>query len=527
VRGAHQSFAFNGELLARMMQGSYVNGKAQPAVARLNSSRPTVCRVCGPSSPSPSSSNALWAPARRAPSHLSRGRCVSVSAVAQPMDSPILGLEGHARKIAIFVEPSPFSHISGMKNRFECLIKGLRDAGDEVLVVTPDPNPPREYFGARVLNVLGLKLPFYKSPTLLLSVGLSIRVLYHLIMMRPDVIHVSCPGIIVFAAVLYSRLLGLPLVVSYHTHVPHYIPRYTWSGLVAPMWAIIRWCTQRADLTLVTSKVMKDELTEQHCEPNIDVWQRGVDTEVFNPKFRSQEMRSKMTDGNPDAPLLVYVGRLGAEKNLDVLKRVMEEIPLARLAFVGDGPSREELEEHFKGMSNVKFMGMIKGQELSEAYASADIFMMPSESETLGFVALEAMASGLAVVAVSAGGLLDIITRPGEIALMYEPNDYDTMVAHTRNLIEDKELRHRISSEARAEVEKFGWSAATKKLRETQYPEAIRKGLQKRKFGLFVITNTVVGVLRWFAGLLVSAFQAIVRMLDYARDYRNAAPPQS
>ena len=109
----------------------------------------------------------------------------------------------------------------------------------------------------QVVNVLGLKLPFYKSPTLLLSIGLSIRVLYHLIVMRPDVIHVSCPGVIVFAAVLYSRILGLPLVVSYHTHVPYYIPRYTWSGLVAPMWSIIRWCTRRADLTLVTSKVMQ------------------------------------------------------------------------------------------------------------------------------------------------------------------------------------------------------------------------------------------------------------------------------
>jgi len=410
-----------------------------------------------------------------------------------------------------------------MKNRFECLIKGLRDAGDEVLVVTPDPDPPREYFGAKVLNVLGLKLPFYKSPTLLLSLGLSIRVLWSLVMMRPDVIHVSCPGIIVFAAVLYSRVLGLPLVVSYHTHVPHYIPRYTWSGLVAPMWAIIRWCTQRADVTLVTSKVMQEELKEQQCENNIDVWQRGVDTTVFHPKFRSRDMRSRMTDGNPESPLLVYVGRLGPEKNLFVLRKVMEEIPHARLAFVGDGPSRADLEEHFRGLPNVKFMGMIKGEELSQAYASADIFMMPSESETLGFVALEAMASGLAVVAVSAGGLLDIITRPGEIALMYPPGDYEAMVAHTRRLIEDEGLRRRIAAEARAEVEKFGWSAATKKLRETQYTNAILAGRRRRKFGLFAIARTIVRFLRMVAGLIVDAFRFVIRLLDYARDYRNVS----
>jgi sulfoquinovosyltransferase len=105
--------------------------------------------------------------------------------------------------------------------------------------------------------VLGFKLPFYKSATLLLSLGLSLRVLYYLFKQRPQVIHVSTPGIMCFAAVLYARLLAVPLVMSYHTHIPEYIPRYTWSGLVQPMWSIIRWCTRRADLTLVTSKAMK------------------------------------------------------------------------------------------------------------------------------------------------------------------------------------------------------------------------------------------------------------------------------
>lgn len=190
------------------------------------------------------------------------------------------------RKIAIFVEPSPFSHISGMKNRFESLIKGLREAGDEVMVVTPDPQPPKEFCGAKVgtccgdlpehvwvasdistgvnlhpwlqvVNVLGFKLPFYKSATLLLSTAISVRVMYYLLKQRPDVIHVSTPGIICFAAVLYARLLSVPLVMSYHTHIPEYIPRYTWTGLVEPMWSIIRWCTRRADLLLVTSKAMQ------------------------------------------------------------------------------------------------------------------------------------------------------------------------------------------------------------------------------------------------------------------------------
>ena len=141
----------------------------------------------------------------------------------------------------------------------------------------------------QIVNVLGFSMPYYKSPTLLLSLGLSIRVFWNLIMTRPDVIHVSSPGLMVFAGILYAKILDLPLVVSYHTHIPgqltaqpselliqanmqhcnkgsltiiwwnaDYIPRYKlWKGLVAPMWLVIRFCTWISDVTLVTSQVMK------------------------------------------------------------------------------------------------------------------------------------------------------------------------------------------------------------------------------------------------------------------------------
>ena len=219
--------------------------------------------------------------------------------VCRAATSSIPFSEGGARKIAIFVEPSPFSHVSGMKIRFSNLIKGLRDIGDDVTVVTPCINPPKTFCGAKVMpvslllttkqiasavfvglllgvvwtaqrgagmrqqphvqviNVLGFSLPFYRSPTLLLSMGLSVRVLWHLLWHRPDVIHVSSPGLLVFATILYAKLLAIPLVVSYHTHIPEYIPRYTWRGLVEPMWKLIRFSTLMADLTLVPSKAMK------------------------------------------------------------------------------------------------------------------------------------------------------------------------------------------------------------------------------------------------------------------------------
>ena len=107
----------------------------------------------------------------------------------------------------------------------------------------------------------------------------------------------------------------------------------------------------------VSNAGVQQELGKHQCKKSrLQVWQRGVDTDQFNPRFRCREMRSRMTSGNPDAPLLIHVGRLGAEKNLFVLKDMLKQLPGTYLAFVGDGPSRADLEKHFEDMPNVKFM---------------------------------------------------------------------------------------------------------------------------------------------------------------------------
>jgi len=489
-----------------------------------------------------------------------------------PENSSSSGGEQH--KVALFVEPSPFSHVSGMKNRFECLIKGLKQAGDDVVVFTPDRTPPKTFAGADVVGVLGFPMPYYRSATLLLSLGLSLRVLWTLWKQRPDVIHVSTPGVLVFAAVLYSRLFRVPLVMSYHTHIPEYIPRYMWRGLVAPMWSIIRWCTRRADLTLVTSAAMAEELARNRCRrKSIDVWQRGVDTDVFHPRYRSAAMRARMMalggmavvaavggaggDGgsssngaaaessssstddddnnnnnndndrnnknNSDAaeleqggaPILLYVGRLGAEKNVGALKEVLSRVrqapggARARLAIVGEGPCREQLEAGFAGDPGVVFMGLMRGRELSEAYASADVLLMPSETETLGFVALEAMASGVPVVAVAAGGLTDIITEPGRTGLLYDPGDYGAAARHAAGLVADPARRREVGANGRREVERYGWAAATRKIRESQYVRAIRVARYKLRFKRLIRRVRWAGLWRWMVGLVALAWATL------------------
>lgn len=403
-------------------------------------------------------------------------RCLAEDGISTASPQPKVP----SRKVALFVEPSPFTYICGYKNRFCNAIRFLREAGDDVMAVVPEDSntpEPEEYFGAKVVPTRAFRLPWY--PVLPLSLPLSPRVYYALKEFKPDIIHASSPGVMVFAAMLFAKMLAVPLVLSYHTHLPKYIPDYTFSWLVKPAWALLRFVHKAADLTLTTSKAMAEELAHAGVAAvhALEVWLRGVDSEIFHPKHKCEDMRQRLTGGMPKAPCLVHVGRLGAEKNLKYLKRIMQEVrkkhPDAQLAFVGDGPYRQELEGHFANCKWVHFIGMLKGQELSAAYASGDVFVMPSESETLGFVVLEAMAAGVPVVAVKAGGIPDIVTRNEEVGFLYESGDTKAAAKYIESLLESEELRERVGFEAREEVRNWDWRAATTHLRESQYTSAI------------------------------------------------------
>ncbi|XP_010558362.1 PREDICTED: sulfoquinovosyl transferase SQD2 [Tarenaya hassleriana] len=401
----------------------------------------------------------------------------------EDIEAPLLDSEmvSRPRRIALFVEPSPFSYISGYKNRFQNFIKYLREMGDEVIVVTTHEGVPQEFHGAKVIGSRSFPCPLYQNVPL--SLALSPRIISEVARFKPDIIHASSPGIMVFGALAIAKMLSVPIVMSYHTHVPVYIPRYTFSWLVKPMWSIIRFLHRAADLTLVPSAAIgKDLLTAgATAADQLRLWNKGVDSESFHPRFRSHEMRLRLSNGEPDKPLIVHVGRLGVEKSLDFLKSIMDRLPNARIAFIGDGPYREELEKMFAGMPAV-FTGMLQGEELSQAYASGDVFVMPSESETLGLVVLEAMSSGLPVVAARAGGIPDIIPeeQEGKTGFLFNPGDVEDCLSKVRQLLDDPEKRETIGKAAREEMEKYDWRAATRKIRNEQYSAAIWFWRKKR-----------------------------------------------
>lgn len=391
------------------------------------------------------------------------------------------------RKVCLMIEPTPFTHVSGYANRFKEMLKFLKKAGDDVDILTvdaktPSADLPKNYYGYPVRHTQGFTFPLYNQISLTVDLPemKGARILERF---RPHLIHVTSPGFLVFTAIFYARVMCVPLVMSYHTHLPVYADNYMGfvPGASKISWGLLRWVHSRADLTLVTSPQMKEEL-EANGIPRVEVWRKGIDTERFHPSFRSEGMRNKMTDGHPDDFLMVYVGRLGAEKRLKDIKAMLEKMPSnTRLCIVGKGPQQDELHEWFKG-TNTVFTGQLSGDELSQAFASADAFVMPSDSETLGFVVLESMASGVPVIGAAAGGIPDLIDD-GDTGFLVEPGDTDSFVQRLGQL-RDYSLREKMGRAARAEAERWGWEAATSQLRNVQYEKALINH-HSRAFGGF------------------------------------------
>jgi glycosyltransferase involved in cell wall biosynthesis len=360
-------------------------------------------------------------------------------------------------KIALFTETF-LPKIDGIVTRLCHTIDHLQRAGDRVLIFSPDYGI-RDYKGAEVYGVEAFPLPMYPELKMALpnpTIGRQLE------QFKPDIIHVVNPAILGLGGIYYGKKLNIPILASYHTHLPKYLHHYGFGMLEPLLWELLKGAHNQAELNLCTSTAMVEEL-RSHGIDRVDLWQRGVDTEMFVPELASPEMRSRLSQNHPDSPLLLYVGRLGAEKEIEAIKPVLEAIPDARLALVGDGPHRQTLEQYFAD-TPTNFVGYLKGQELASAYASADAFIFPSRTETLGLVLLEAMAAGTPVVAARSGGIPDIVTD-GVNGYLFDPTDAEGATVATQRLFANPEERENLRQSARREAERWGWAAASGQLR--------------------------------------------------------------
>jgi glycosyltransferase involved in cell wall biosynthesis len=363
-------------------------------------------------------------------------------------------------RIALFTEVF-LPKVDGVVTRVTRTLEQLEELGHTALIFAPG-DPPDHYGGHQVVRTRSWTFPWYPE----IQVGTPTpRIAREMRAFRPDVVHAVNPVWLAAYGVLSARRRNLPLLASFHTDVPSYTTAIG-GGLQVLRTPVQTWTTglhNLAEVNLCTSQQMVDRAREVGIR-DVDLWPKAVDTVGYHPSRRTREMRERLTGGHPDAPLVLYVGRLSREKNLDQLLEPLRRLQGygVRLALVGSGPGRAELEAMFAGTPTV-FTGYLGGEELAAAYASADVFAFPSTTETLGLVALESMASGVPVVGADAGGIPFAVTD-GRTGFLVTPGDVEGWTERLRTLLADPGLRARMGERARADAQEHSWRAATEAL---------------------------------------------------------------
>ncbi|MBB6734168.1 glycosyltransferase family 4 protein [Cohnella zeiphila] len=358
-------------------------------------------------------------------------------------------------KIAIVTETF-LPSTDGIVTRLCATIRWLREQGHDIAVIAPDLGV-YDFEGVSVLGIPARTFFLYPSKKLSFPnrrVGDLLRKL------RPDLVHVVNPAMLGVAGIYYARRLRLPLVASYHTQIPKYADYYRLPFLKPILWRYFRTLHNRADLNLCTSQSVLTELSDKGFR-RVHLWKRGVDVDQFGPHRRDSEMRDRLSGRRPEKTVLLYVGRLAPEKGIEQIRDVLASSPGICLALVGDGPHRAHLENYFQG-TNTVFTGFLHGEELAKAYASADLFVFPSTTETLGLVILEAMASGVPIVAGRSGPTCEQI-EDGVTGLLFDA-DRPGGLAEAVARLTDETVRERIAAQAYGAVQRLGWSEPSAQL---------------------------------------------------------------
>jgi len=294
---------------------------------------------------------------------------------------------------------------------------------------------------------------------------------------HPDIIHIHSPCTLGFAAVKYARRYDIPVVATYHTHFPSYPRYYKFYGFEEIIWKVMRYFYNQMDRTFVPTEPILAELADHRLE-RLEYMPNGTDVSAFNPKNRSDAWRRHIGDGNK--PILLFVSRLVWEKDLRVLADMYNQLRKTRndfeMVLVGDGHARAELESMMPG---AHFLGFKTGKELAEIYASSDIFVFPSTTETFGLVTVEAMASGLVPVAAKMGGAVGIIEE-NISGLFSKPLSADDMRLQVERLLDNPDKRKQLAKNAVKQAHKFDWERILDKLFES-YENVIEQFTQNRR----------------------------------------------
>ncbi|NML13525.1 glycosyltransferase family 4 protein [Azohydromonas caseinilytica] len=356
-------------------------------------------------------------------------------------------------RIAYVTETYP-PELNGVALTTERAVRFLREGGHEVQLVRPRQRAEAPRDDAQEWRALGIPIPMY--PALRFGMARMGRFVEHWRDWRPHLVHVATPGPLGHAAVHAARRLGLTVTADFRTNFHHY-SRYYRMGWAEPLIAAcLRRFHNEASCCFVPTQALARQLRLNGFQ-RVEVQGRGVDTELFSPERRSDALRARWNATDPRQVVMLYVGRLAAEKNVLLALRAFQAArrlrPLTRMVVVGDGPLRARLERDFPA---AEFVGPQHGEALAAHYASADLFLFPSQSETFGNVTLEALASGLAVVAIDLAAAAQHI-ESGVSGLLVPPDDEEAFIRTAIRAAEMGELLAPLRHAARQAALQVRW----------------------------------------------------------------------
>jgi glycosyltransferase involved in cell wall biosynthesis len=330
--------------------------------------------------------------------------------------------------------------INGVTNTLHYLTGHLDKKDIDYLVFAPaygDGDGEEE----RVVRFKGFKPPV--NPESRLAFPRYREVRDALAAFAPDLVHIVTELGIGFTALRAARELGIPVVMSYHTNFDQYLGAYDALHLESAYWAYIKWFHGFAELNLCPSQDTLSDLETKGLR-HLDIWSRGLDSQLFSPAKYSDHMREQL--GGRGRTLFLYVGRLAKEKGLDTFAEAAEKIyaeygDAVGFVFTGDGPYKKALMD--KNLPNMVFTGFKQKEELASVYASCDVFVFPSGTETFGNVVLEAMGSGLPVICADEGGITGFTAHQTN-AWVFRYLDAAALISGMRRLKDDEALRSRL-----------------------------------------------------------------------------------
>lgn len=376
-------------------------------------------------------------------------------------------------KIAIVTETWP-PEINGVALSLMQLCKGLQRRGHKILLVRPaqkascvDFSPYREC----LVNAQAIP----KYPSLQFGWPQYLKVSNALGAFAPDVVHIVTEGPLGLTALQAAKSKNIPISSGFHSPFQDFSRYFDLAFMVKPVQRYLRWFHNNTALTCVPSQGTYDALRNFGIHCPMQVVGRGVDVERFSAKHRSESLRKKW-GVDADTTVMLYVGRLSPEKEVDVLMDAfyamqnvlnpVSQFKKIKLVLVGDGPDRDRLQ-HKKGADQVVFTGNLTGQQLAEAYASADVFLFASQVETFGNVVLEAMASGLPIVAYDYACAQQHVV-PEKMGWLCPLGDTAQFMQAIYQLPELKVLK-KMGADAMQAVQKVGWQHPVQQLEQALY----------------------------------------------------------